>query len=160
MQDQFEIRPARPQDVDAIQSCATEAFQQYVAAIGKKPAPMVADFAALIDAGHVYVAVQSPDRSLDQPPGNLLGYIVFFRSDTVVELENIAVRPSATGRGVGKALIQFCEDSARQGGAQAVALYTNAKMVENLAIYPHLGYQEIARRREDGFDRVFFKKTL
>jgi hypothetical protein len=33
-------------------------------------------------------------------------------------------------------------------------------MVENLAYYPRLGYVEYDRRREDGFDRVYFRKRL
>jgi hypothetical protein len=33
-------------------------------------------------------------------------------------------------------------------------------MVENLALYPRLGYREDGRRVEDGFDRVFFSKRL
>jgi hypothetical protein len=33
-------------------------------------------------------------------------------------------------------------------------------MTENLSIYPRLGYVEVARRSEDGFNRVFFEKQL
>jgi hypothetical protein len=33
-------------------------------------------------------------------------------------------------------------------------------MTENLLLYPSLGYHLIDRRREDGFDRVFFRKSL
>lgn len=43
---------------------------------------------------------------------------------------------------------------------EAVHLYTNEKMVENLAIYPRLGYAETGRRHEDGFNRVYFEKRL
>jgi hypothetical protein len=33
-------------------------------------------------------------------------------------------------------------------------------MTENLGLYPRLGYQQFDRRVEDGFDRVYFEKTL
>jgi hypothetical protein len=33
-------------------------------------------------------------------------------------------------------------------------------MTENLAFYPALGYTEVDRRREHGFERVFFEKRL
>jgi hypothetical protein len=33
-------------------------------------------------------------------------------------------------------------------------------MAENLSIYPRLGYVEVARRVEDGFNRVFFAKRV
>jgi hypothetical protein len=45
-------------------------------------------------------------------------------------------------------------------GLRRVHLYTNAKMTANLSIYPRLGYVEIDRRSEDGFDRVYFEKRL
>ena len=69
------------------------------------------------------------------------------------------VEPAFRRRGVGKALIGFCENAARQRGMN-VHLYTNEKMTDNLSIYPKLGYVEVARRSEDGFNRVYFEKAL
>ena len=39
-------------------------------------------------------------------------------------------------------------------------LYTNAKMRENLALYARLGWREVDRRTESGFERVYFEKTV
>ena len=75
-------------------------------------------------------------------------------------LENVVVRSSAAGKGVGKRLITFCEEKAKQACAKRIKLYTNEKMSENLSIYPHLGYQETDRKTEDGFNCVFFEKSL
>jgi hypothetical protein len=33
-------------------------------------------------------------------------------------------------------------------------------MTANLSIYPRLGYTETGRRTEDGFNRVYFEKTI
>ena len=33
-------------------------------------------------------------------------------------------------------------------------------MTENIAYYPALGYAEIGRWEEDGFNRVFYRKDL
>ena len=41
-----------------------------------------------------------------------------------------------------------------------MSLYTNAKMTRNLDWYVKLGFVETRRIREDGFDRVYFEKTL
>ncbi|MBC7140214.1 MAG: GNAT family N-acetyltransferase, partial [Defluviimonas sp.] len=120
--------------------------------IGKKPAPMVADFGSLIKSGSVYVA---KDADAD-----LIGFIVFYQKGDCFMLENVAVHSNATGKGVGKRLITFCEEQAKQSGVTSVKLYTNEKMSENLSIYPHLGYRETGRRTEDGFNRVFFEKSL
>ena len=144
------IRKAVTTDEAAVRQCAENAYVRYVAAIGRKPAPMVADFAAQIASGHVHVAVGGD--------GRLQGFVVCFRRDDHMFLENVAVEPAAAGRGIGKSLIAFCEAEARRLGLGAVHLYTNLKMTENLSIYPRLGYVEVARRSDDGFDRVFFEK--
>lgn len=146
------IRPATAADESAIRDCATTAYSKYIAAIGRKPAPMTADYTAHIARGEVHLAVDEA--------GALLGFIVFFSEGKSMQLENVAVRPSAAGQGIGKGLVQFCEKEARRRGHPVVQLYTNEKMTENLTIYPHLGYRETERRREDGFNRVFFEKWL
>lgn len=146
------IRLAAASDEAAVRACAEAAYQRYVEAIGREPAPMVADFGTQIADGKVHVAADGS--------GNLQGFIVFFPKDARMFLENVAVHPAAAGKGIGKALIGFCEAEARLLGLDAVALYTNAKMTENLTIYPRLGYLETGRRTEDGFDRVYFEKAL
>ena len=150
------IRPAEAQDLAAITACAEAAYAKYVARIGKKPAPMVADFASQIAVGQVHVAV-AQDKAVEV---EILGYVVCYPKDGLLHLENVAVRPEAQGRGAGRALIDFVEDKARLEELPAIELYTNAKMTENLALYPALGYRETERRTEDGFDRVFFVKEL
>ena len=146
------IRPARPADEPAIRTCAGQAYGQYVALIGREPAPMSADFAQLIADGVVHVATDRRDA--------LLGYVVIIPQADHMALDSVAVMPSANGTGLGRALVSFCEDMARQQGLPAVELYTNARMTANLSLYPHLGYVETGRHRQDGFDRVFFRKTL
>ncbi|MEM1236667.1 MAG: GNAT family N-acetyltransferase [Pseudomonadota bacterium] len=146
------IRLAEAADVPRVEACARAAYAPYVSRIGREPAPMVADFDTAVGARQVHVAGVGTEP--------FLGYIVFFPSGSHMALGNVAVFPEATGRGIGKALISHCEHCARQAGLRAVQLYTNAKMTENLGLYPALGYREIDRRVEDGFDRVFFEKTL
>ncbi|KPW83141.1 Acetyltransferase (GNAT) domain-containing protein [Pseudomonas congelans] len=146
------IRIAEASDESDIKNCAEQAYARYVPVIGRKPAPMIADFITQIATGVVYVATDDQTR--------FQGFIVFYDKDGYFLLENVAVLPSAAGRGVGKALISFCENAARQRGMNAVHLYTNAKMADNLSIYPKLGYVKVAERTEDGFNRVYFEKKL
>ena len=145
------MRMARPQDVPQLQACARAAYQMYVVRIGKEPAPMLADFARQVTEGAVHVAEQA---------GAILGYVVFYPQRDHLHLENVAVAPEHKGRGIGGQLIAFVEAEARLSGRNAVELYTNAKMYENLAMYPALGYVEVGRRTEDGFERVYFRKEL
>jgi len=146
------IRLASETDATAIKDCADQAYAPYIARIGQKPAPMVADYEAKIAAETIWVATDED--------GDFQGFIVFFPDGPHLMLENVAVLPVAAGRGIGKSLIRFCEDEGRRRGCECVLLYTNAKMTENLLIYPRLGYVEVGRRTENGFARVYFEKPL
>ena len=146
------IRQATAADEAAIRNCAGQAYARYISLIGRKPAPMLADFSAQIAAGHVHVATDGD--------GAFQGFIVFYPEDRHMLLENVAVLPDAAGKGIGKALIRLCEDEARRQSLAAVRLYTNEKMTDNLSIYPRLGYAEVARCSEHGFNRVYFEKRL
>lgn len=88
------IRQAVANDEPEIRECARQAYARYVPLIGRKPAPMTADFAKQITAGEVYVAVDDHD--------GFQGFIVFFPENEYVLLENVAVLPCAAGRGIGK----------------------------------------------------------
>ncbi len=143
------IRPAGPDDLDAVRRIARAAYAPYVPRIGREPAPMVADFATSIAAGELWVA-----------GAPVAGFVVAYPRDDHWHLENVAVTPCAQGTGLGGALIAHVEAMARAARARAVELYTNAKMTENLTLYPRLGYAETGRRVEDGFDRVFYRKEL
>lgn len=147
-----DIREAVPADLPQIRACARDAYEPYVARIGKPPAPMVADFEALVRKGRVHVATDGA--------GSLAGFIVFYTRDGHMHLENVAVARGHQGEGVGKRLIAFCEEAARTAGLGRIELYTNEKMTENFGLYRHLGYEETGRREEDGFNRVFFRKLL
>lgn len=145
------IRKAIMPDLDGIKSCARQAYEIYVDRIGREPAPMVADFKTEIENGHVHVLAGE----------NLIeGFVVFYRRGDHIHLENVAVAPEVQGKGIGRQLVTFVENSARNAGIEAVELYTNQKMTENLTFYPSIGYEEIGRGEQDGFLRVFFRKDL
>ena len=146
-----EIRPATAADLAEIRRCAEDAYALYVPRIGRKPAPMVADFAAQIAAAQVHVCVAG-DR--------LLGYIVMYPRDDHLHIENVAVFPELQGSGVGRRLLAFAEAEAQRAGIAAIELYTNQHMTENLSFYPRLGYRELGRGEEAGFARVFYRKEL
>ncbi len=145
------IRPALPDDAAAVTACVRAAYLGYVERIGREPAPMGADYAALITAGAVWVAHEA---------GEVVGVLVVHARGEALLIENVAVRPDRQGRGLGRALVGFAEEHARRAGLAEVTLYTNARMTENLRFYPALGYAETGRGSQDGFDRVFYRKRL
>jgi len=152
MCEHFKIRAAQGKDEPTVRQCAKEAYEQYVAEIGRKPAPMLADYVSLIASEQVFVAVDLYD--------GILSFIVFYQKGDHMFLESVAVGQSATGKGIGKRLIAYCETTAIDANLGSVQLYTNEKMTMNLSLYPRLGYQETERKQQDGLNRVFFEKTI
>lgn len=145
------IRPATGTDLAAIQGIVEAAYAHYVPRIGKRPAPMLADYGAHIRAGEVDVA------EVDE---RVLGAVSYWQKADHMYLDMVAVDPSARGLGLGRRLVGHVECAAREAGLPEVRLYTNARMTENLALYPHLGYTETHRAHHEGYDRVFFVKTV
>jgi GNAT superfamily N-acetyltransferase len=145
------IRGGTSSDIEPIRRLVEEAYSLYVPRIGRKPAPMTADYAALVAAGAVTVA------ELD---GELAGVLVTHPEPAHLLVENVAVAPRHQGRGLGRLLLERAEEQARGLGLTELRLYTNEAMAENLAMYPHLGYVEVGRNMEDGFARVHFRKPV
>jgi GNAT superfamily N-acetyltransferase len=145
------IRQALPEDDAAVTACVRAAYAVYVERIGREPAPMTADYAALIAAGAVWVAAEA---------GAVSGVLVLHARPPAMFVENVAVLPERQGRGLGRELLDFAESRARGAGLTELVLYTNARMTENLRFYPALGYVETGRGMQDGFARVFYRKAL
>lgn len=143
------LRHARDEDVPLLRDLAARAYRPYVGRIGRRPAPMQDDYAQKVSAGSVFVA----------DDGGVVGLIVLIDAPNHLLVENVAVAPERQGSGIGRALMDLAEAHARERGLGELRLYTNAAMSENIRLYHHLGYTEVDRRGEDGFERVFFSKA-
>src|SRR4029077_467496 len=134
-----QIVPAVPGDPRAVAECVRAAYGRYIERIGREPAPMTADYEALIAAGEVWVIREGEGVSgvlvlRPQPPA-LLG-------------ETVAVAPDRQGAGLGRALMAFADDHARAARLAEVVLYTNERMTEKLRFYPALGVTQTGRGGE------------
>jgi GNAT superfamily N-acetyltransferase len=146
-----EPRPARPDETTALRDLVRASYAVYVPRLGREPAPMQDDYAARIAAGQAWVL---------EHDGALVGALVLEDEPDALMLYNIAVAPTAQGQGVGRRLIAFTEAEARRRGHALLRLFTNEKMVENVAMYPRLGFTETHRGEAAGHRRVYFEKTL
>ncbi|WP_341964211.1 GNAT family N-acetyltransferase [Pseudomonas sp. RC10] len=145
------LRRARPVDAMGIASLVDEAYSPYIPRIGRKPGPMLDDYAQVIEESVVYVC---------EDDTGITGVLVVQPEDTDLLLVNIAVANRCKGQGIGKQLMSYCEDYARALGCLGIRLYTHELMTENLAIYSKLGYRETHRATQQGFARVFMRKPL
>jgi GNAT superfamily N-acetyltransferase len=143
------VRPAVPADQPAIERIVAGAYAIYIPRIGRPPAPMREDYAALIGRGTVWVTGEP-----------VAGLIVLDDAPDHLFIDNVAVDPRRRGERLGRRLLDFAEAEARRRRHTEMRLYTHVAMTENVAMYPHLGWQETHRATQDGYHRVFFRKTV
>ena len=82
------IRKATAEDTARIGAIARAAYGKYVPRIGREPAPMVADFAAEVAAGHVVVI---------ETAGAVDGYMIAWPEADAYLIDNIAIDPARQG---------------------------------------------------------------
>jgi ribosomal protein S18 acetylase RimI-like enzyme len=116
----------------------------------KPPAPLVRDYAEAIEKRQVWI-VGSPVQGL---------VVLINQPEAALQIESIAVHPTAQGSGLGRRLVEFAEAQATARGFRVLALSTNEAMTENLSLYGHLGFAEVDRRTEDGYRRIYLEKSL
>jgi ribosomal protein S18 acetylase RimI-like enzyme len=112
---------------------------------------MLADYARVIAERDVTVAVCG---------AAVVGVLVLGQADESFQVVTVAVHPSFQKQGLGRTLLRFAEIEAARRGHAAIHLKANEKMTENQALYAKIGYVEYDRRIEDGYSRVFMRKTL
>jgi ribosomal protein S18 acetylase RimI-like enzyme len=145
------LRRALPADAPVVAECVNAAYSHWVPRIGRKPWPMLQDYTLVVETDHVVVA---------ETQGEVAGILVLRETPDGFLIDNVAVFPQRKGQGIGRALLVHAEQEAKARGHTSLYLYTNEKMVENIAMYSRAGYVEYERRRENGLCRVFLRKVL
>lgn len=147
------LRRAGADDVAALTELKRRAYARHVARIGAEPQPMRADYAAMLADHHVWL-IDGPE------PGGPLAALVLRAEPGCLLIWSVAVAPGAQGQGLGRALLAFAEAEARRQGCGAIRLFTNERLVENLAFYRRLGYRETRREAYHGRTLVHLHKPL
>lgn len=145
------IRRASPDEAEIIAAMTTVAYTRYVPLLGRQPQPMTADYRQILAEHPVWLLCLG-----DQPAGVL---VLMIATDHML-VYNVAVSPAYQKRGLGRQLLAWAEQEARQAGYTRLRLYTNELMVENIGLYRRLGYVEIAREPYLGSTLVHMEKRL
>jgi GNAT superfamily N-acetyltransferase len=154
----IELRRATEADVPLMHALSHSAYGQYVERIGREPGPMTADYAELVREAECWIVSESAGDAATEPVD--IGYLVIREESDHLLLDNVAVSPDWQGRGVGRQLLAFVEDRARNCERGQVRLYTHEMMTENIEFYGHHGYVETHRNEQFGFRRVFMTRRL
>ena len=144
-------RPATRDDRQVVEGIVRAAYTHYIARIGRAPGPMLDDYGALIQTGHVHVI---------EHDGVVQGVLVLIPQEHSLLLDNVAVAPGVQGLGLGRRMLEFAERAAAASGYRAITLYTNEAMTENIGLYSRIGYVETHRALEKGLRRVYMAKPL
>lgn len=152
------IRRATVQDLSFLQAIVNASYSKYIERMGKPPAPMLLNYNELPKGQDIFVLETISEEKGSEIVGSIT--LVIDDADGAVKISNVVVGPAAQGRGFGRTLMDFAEAVAREKGIDSLVLYTNAKMHENISLYPRFGYIETERKSEDGYDRVYFRKQL
>jgi ribosomal protein S18 acetylase RimI-like enzyme len=147
----LEVRPAGVEDAPAISECVAAAYRHYIARLGKPPGPMLDDYRAVIQQHEVLVLTEG---------ARIIGLLVLKRQLQSLLVDNVAVHPDYKGKGLGRKLMAIAEEKARRLGLCTVTLYTNECMTENIELYKKPGYAETERKTEQGYRRVYMRKSV
>jgi ribosomal protein S18 acetylase RimI-like enzyme len=146
-----DLRDALARDAPRLTELVHAAYGPWVERIGATPRPMKDDYAEVVRSHRVTVAEHGRE---------IVGLIVFDLSDGMFVIDNVAVDPRHHGSGVGRALLEHAEHVALGEGRDAIYLYTNERMTENLELYERIGYVEYERRGEGPARVVYLRKRL
>lgn len=147
----MQLRPAARDDLAEIKALVDAAYTPWIDVIGAIPGPMKDAYAHAIAQGIVQVLEGSD---------GIEALLVLIAMPEVMLLDNVAVSPSAQGRGHGKQLMQVAERAAKAEGYDRIQLYTHEKMAQNIAIYQRQGYEITHRVTERGLNRIYMEKRL
>lgn len=148
---QASIRRAIPGDTPVVAALVRAAYGKYVQRLGRQPAPMTADYAALIATGDSWVIERD---------GLVVGVMILRSATDHLLINNVAIAPEHQRGGLGSRLLAHAEAQARERGIGEMRLFTNELMHENIAIYQRRGWAEYDRAEEAGFRRVCMRKAV
>jgi ribosomal protein S18 acetylase RimI-like enzyme len=137
------IRPATPDDVDAVVS-----LEQQLFGTDAWSRPSVVE--ELTGPRRRAVVGCAPD-------GSVIGYAVTVRSDDVLDLQRIAVAPASRRTGVARALLADVRRVGREDGAHRMLLEVSAANEAAVSFYAAEGLVPVDRRPRyyrDGTDAL------
>jgi GNAT superfamily N-acetyltransferase len=131
------IRRAAPDELPALQDierAAGDPFRELgMADIADDEPPALDLLDGYRRAGRAWVAVDEEDRPR--------AYLIAEPVDAALHIEQISVHPDAARRGVGRTLLAYAADRAREEGLTGLTLTTFAQVPWNAPYYLRIGFR-------------------
>lgn len=101
---------------------------------------------------------------VEEPGGEVVGYTICWTVGEESHLLNIAVRPDARGRGIGRALLKECLRRAAGAGARRIFLEVRPSNQQAIRIYRREGFRFVGIREgyytDTGEDAIVFSRDI
>jgi len=163
----MEIRPARDDDITAIQAIYAHHVLHGTGTFDKVPPPveeMLDKLRHVRDEGWLYLVAE--DTS------GILGYAYYtqFRDRSAYRYcveDSVYVRDNVRGQGVGRALVgRLVEEATAKGLRQMVAVIGDSENIGSIGVHASLGFQRVGLLKSAGvkfgrwLDVVFMQRAL
>ncbi|HUH06723.1 MAG TPA: GNAT family N-acetyltransferase [Egibacteraceae bacterium] len=144
------IRPAREDEIDDVMAIVVDAYAEYAATMSPDVWSSVAMAIATLRGSHA-----NAEPIVAEVDGKPLGTVTIYRDAHEGEEEFgvrlLSVHPSARHRGLGRALMRYCADRAREEGRKRIVLTTHVEMDSAHRLCREMGF---ARDRKLDHDHV------
>ncbi|WP_159502425.1 GNAT family N-acetyltransferase [Microbacterium sp. 18062] len=143
----FDIRPVRPEEHEAAGRVTVEAYTASYGDLTEEYVASLRDVAGRLGEGDVWVAAD--------PDGVVLGTVWVAREGRPLspvaepgetDFRQLAVAPSARGRGVGEALTRHVIALAAERGSHRVVMNSGPQMLGAHALYAKIGFRRLPER--------------
>lgn len=148
MKNQWKIRPATQHDSIGLSACMEKSYSFYQNRMdGKRLPPMDLDYSVEIENYPCWV-VELKDL--------VIGGLIMMFEKNYAQIANIAVHPDYQGQGLGRSIMEFAEEKAKEKNYTRLELATHILLKENISLYRHLGWNESGRDEV----RIYFNKAI
>ena len=134
------IRFARDEELDTVASLIVDAYAEYAGAMSPDAWSMYAQ-----DIANVYGRLTDGRLIVAELAGRLVGSVTMFghwrgAQPGTLGVRLLAVAPDARGSGVGRALMEWCVERAREEGNQRVVITSTPEMAALRELSESMGF--------------------
>ena len=140
------IRPATPADLPLLQDIERAAGEPFrtlgMTEIADDEPPALDLLEHFRKAGHAWIA-EGDEAVGDDDAGRPVAYLIGEPVDGAFHIEQVSVHPDAAHRGVGRTLIAYAADHARDQGLTGLTLTTFTEVPWNAPYYERIGFRPL-----------------
>ena len=145
------FRQATFDDIPDVWRIVYHAYSSYIPLLGRTPPTFREDFDHHVSLGNLWLCMVA---------GRISAMVVLTPSVDYLLIQAMCVDPDFQGNGLGRSLLSFAENRARDAGLPEIKLYTNSRMERNIRIYRRWGFKIYKREDYPWGRRIHMRKQI